>query len=93
MSEGATLRLIATAVAAGRVQFTYHALNESMPDRGLAVSDVLHVLENATSAEPQDEAGTKWKVYGQILNSDELAVVVRIRERSIVIVITAHPPP
>jgi len=93
VSEKAVLELIAAAVAAGRVEFTYHALNESMPDRGLSVSDVLGALETATAGLPQNDDGTKWKVYGRLLNDEELAVVVRIRDRSIVVVITAHFPP
>lgn len=93
MTEAAALRLIAAALASGRIEFTYHALNESMPDRGLSVSDVLDALESASSAEPQNDEGTKWKVFGRLLSDEELAVVVRIRDQGLVVVITAHPPP
>jgi hypothetical protein len=75
------------------VEFTYHALNESMPDRGLSVSDVLGALESATTGEPQNNEGTKWKVFGRLFNDEELAVVVRIREQSVIVIITAHAPP
>ena len=93
MTESKALQLIAAALAAGRVEFTYHALNESMPDRSLSISDVLGALETATSGEPQNDEGTKWKVYGSLVNDEELAVVVRIREQLVVVVITAHAPP
>ena len=93
MTEAAALRLIAAALTSDRIEFTYHALNESMPDRGLSVSDVLAALESASSAEPQNNEGTKWKVFGRLLNDEELAVVVRIRDQGLVVVITAHPPP
>jgi hypothetical protein len=93
VTETKALQLIAAALAAGRVEFTYHALNESMPDRGLSVSDVLGALESATAGEPQNDEGTKWKVFGRLLNDEELAIVVRIREQRIIVIITAHAPP
>ncbi len=93
MTETKALQLIAAALAAGRVEFTYHALNESMPERGLSISDVLGALETATTGEPQNDERTKWKIYGRLLSDEALAVLVRIREKRVVIVITAHFPP
>lgn len=93
MDEQAALRVIAGAVAGQRVAFTYHALNESMPQRGLSVQDVLDALSTATTALAQDEVGAKWKVYGSLANGEDLAVVVRIKDRLVVLVVTAHNPP
>jgi hypothetical protein len=57
-----SLGIIAAALASGRIEFTYHALNESMPARGLSASDVLEAPASASFAEPQNDEGTKWKV-------------------------------
>ena len=93
MDERGALRFIADALAGGRVEFTHHAMHESMPERGLEIQDVLVALRTATSALLQDDSGTKWKVYGSMTNGDELAVVVRFRTALVVLVITAHNPP
>ena len=38
------------AVAENRVEFSLHALEDSMPDDGVSVADVLHALAHATEA-------------------------------------------
>jgi hypothetical protein len=93
MNESAALWFIAAAVAANRFEFTYHAFSESLPARRLSVDDVRCALGTATAAEVQNSDATKWKVYGRLLNGDELAVVVRLRGDRVVVIITAHPPP
>ena len=64
-----------------------------MPDDRVAVDDVLHLLAHASEAVCQNDAETKWEIYGSIVSGAEYAVVCLFKEKTIVIVVTSHPPP
>jgi hypothetical protein len=87
------IAFVRRAVAAGRVEFSRHVLEESMPDDDVSVDDVLHLLANSHEAACQNETETKWKFYGQLVNDTEYAAVCLFKDNTIVIVVTSHPPP
>ena len=87
------LRVISQAAREGRVEFSEHALVDSMPDDGVFVADVIHLLLNPVDATAQDDVGRKWKVHGYLISGDPYVVVTRIRGADVVIVVTCHPPP
>ena len=93
MDSRAACRFIADAVAAGRIQFSYHVLVEEMPVERVTREDVLNVLVNPTEALAQNDEGTKWKLYGQPLGGGDLAVVVAFQRKQVVVIVTVHPLP
>ncbi len=93
MGPKAAVKLAADAAAEGRVQFSDHAAFEEMPAERVTADDVLNVLANADEALAQDDDGKKWKLYGSIINGDDLAVVVRFRRDCVVVIVTVHPLP
>jgi hypothetical protein len=93
VSPAKALRTIAGAATAGRVVFSVHAQTESMPDDGVSIDDVLHVLIAATGIHAEDDTGAKWKVYGPVVSGAAYAVVVRIRGDRVIVIVTCHLPP
>ena len=93
MEPSAALKFAADAAAEGRVEFSYHASFEEMPAERVGADDVLNVLMSADEALVQDDDGKKWKLYGSILNGDDLAVVVRFRRDRVVVIVTVHALP
>ena len=93
MTPREALRTVATAVKDGRIEFSAHALEDSMPDDGVTVEDILHVLIHGERAIVENDARTKWKVYGPVISGDSYAVVVFFARDKVVIVVTAHYPP
>lgn len=64
-----------------------------MPDDGVYIFDVLHVLEHAFSATCANDPGTKWKLYGPLPNGVDYAVVCYFKKDELVVVVTTHEPP
>lgn len=64
-----------------------------MPDDGVYIPDVLHVLEHATSARCANDPGTKWKLYGPLPNGADYAAVCYFKRDELVVVVTTHEPP
>lgn len=64
-----------------------------MPDDGVYIPDVLHVLEHAFSATCANDPGTKWKLYGPLPNGVDYAVVCYFKKDELVVVVTTHEPP
>ena len=93
MKPTAALKFAADAAADGRVEFSYHATFEEMPAERVSADDVLNVLLSADEAVQEDDAGFKWKLYGSVINGDDLAVVVRFRRDRVVVIVTVHPVP
>jgi hypothetical protein len=95
MDGRAVKRIVARAGAVGgeAVEFTVHALLETMPDDGVTVQDVFHVLAHVEEVAPQDEDGRKWKAYGPIVGGEEYAVVTLLLDGGRVRVLTTHEPP
>lgn len=63
-----------------------------MPDDGVYIPDVLHVLEHASSAVFENDPGTKWKLFDPLPRGDECAVVCHFKKSEIVVVVTTHEP-
>ena len=95
MDRRGAKRFIAAAGARGSsaVEFSTHALFESMPDDGVSACDVLHVLANVDDVLPQNDHGRRWKVYGPVVAGDRYAVVVLLLDVDRLRVITSHDPP
>jgi hypothetical protein len=95
MDRRAVKRIVARAGALGgeAVEFTVHALFESMADDGVTAQDVFHVLAHVEEVVPQDDEGTIWKAYGPLVSGDEYAVVTLMLDRGRVRVLTTHDPP
>jgi hypothetical protein len=76
------------AAAQGRVTFSKHAANDSMPKRHAHTADVLEALNTAIKAE-YDPPGEKWKLLGgKDLDGDGLKVIAEFREDGTVHVVT-----
>lgn len=86
------LRQMQSAVQAGRIQFSRHALSELAMD-DLSPQDAGNCILTGEIIEDQyDElyGEVKYMIYGDTLAGDEMAVVARWDESQSVVVITVY---
>lgn len=70
---------------AGRIRYTWHARNESMPKRRVTYGDVENALINATSCLPDEDE--TWKVIGPDVDGDDLKLIVVVEEGVLVVTV------
>lgn len=79
------------AVKAQRVRFTTHCLDE-LADEGYLKADVYHCIMTGVIVDDQYDLRylqTKYIVFGDACNQDEIGLIVRFDEASGIVIITA----
>jgi len=92
MKSGEALRVIASAARGGRVEFSEHALVDSMPDDGCSWR-MCSTCCPPGGRHARGRVREQVKIHGHIVSGEAYVVVARIRGDDIVIVVTCHPPP
>ncbi len=85
MNEVDALAQIRGLARAGRVRFTWHAVDEAK-QAGASELDVMNALCKAASCRHQP-SNDRWKVKGPDLMDDELVVIVVIQDELVVVTV------
>lgn len=86
------LRRMRRAVKAGRVRFTSHALDELDEDR-LSTADAIHCILTGEITEDQYDPRydqTKYVIYGDTRDGDEMGLLARWDDPPGIVVITVY---
>jgi hypothetical protein len=86
MTPAEALARIQRCFASGRFRYSWHARNESMPERGARPDDVRSAVLRAWRCEAADRGC--WKIIGPDTDGDELRVIAAIEEEEWIKVVT-----